>query len=172
MPPAPVIKQVKELLINRTPISRFTQGPGYLLQHKNFTALRLAKPEIGILYESYMQEARSRGRIQGATLRRFANGDAAYQRKYLADIRALIPAHLPDDVQRDILQNISVALWDRSLHPSDVRSRISKFVTSHNRTFSTKYAKFGNNRLYSLDEVLFEDGSTTRHDTVSRGLWD
>jgi hypothetical protein len=27
-------------------------------------------------------------------------------------------------------------------------------------------------RLVSLDEVMFEDGSMTRGDTVSRGLWD
>jgi hypothetical protein len=27
-------------------------------------------------------------------------------------------------------------------------------------------------RLVSLDEAMFEDGSSTRGDTVSRGLWD
>jgi hypothetical protein len=35
-----------------------------------------------------------------------------------------------------------------------------------------KHRKFGSARLVSLDEVLFEDGSATRGDTVSRGLWD
>lgn len=33
-------------------------------------------------------------------------------------------------------------------------------------------AKFGDARLVSLDEVMLHDGSTTRGNTVSRGLWD
>jgi hypothetical protein len=44
-------------------------------------------------------------------------------------------------------------------------------IADHNKRFPTKYAKFGNSPLVSLDEVLFEDGTTTRGDTVSRGLW-
>lgn len=38
--------------------------------------------------------------------------------------------------------------------------------------FAPKFRKFGDSSLVSLDEVLFDDGSTTRGDTVSRGLWD
>jgi hypothetical protein len=38
--------------------------------------------------------------------------------------------------------------------------------------FPTKFAKFGDSPLVSLDEVMFDDGSTTRGDNVSRGLWD
>jgi hypothetical protein len=34
------------------------------------------------------------------------------------------------------------------------------------------FAKFGNSLLVSLDEVLFEGGTATRGDTVSKGLWD
>jgi hypothetical protein len=41
----------------------------------------------------------------------------------------------------------------------------------HERRFPTRYAKFGDSPLVSLDEALFDDGSTTRGDTVSRGLW-
>ena len=57
----------------------------------------------------------------------------------------------------------------------DVRrrwARFQQFVTSHNRMFPTSYARFGHSPLVSLDEVIFEDGSTTRGDTVSRSLWD
>jgi hypothetical protein len=50
--------------------------------------------------------------------------------------------------------------------------RVQSYITQHNRMFPTKYAKFGNSPLVSLDEVMFEDGTTTRGDTVSRGLWD
>jgi hypothetical protein len=38
--------------------------------------------------------------------------------------------------------------------------------------FPTKFAKFCDSPLVSLDEVMFDDGSATRCDTVSRGLWD
>jgi hypothetical protein len=38
--------------------------------------------------------------------------------------------------------------------------------------YPTKYRKFGGSPLVSLDEVLFDDGTATRGDTVSRGLWD
>jgi len=38
--------------------------------------------------------------------------------------------------------------------------------------FPTKYAKFGDSPLVLLDEVLFDDGTATRGDRVSRGLWD
>jgi hypothetical protein len=58
-----------------------------------------------------------------------------------------------------------------ALKRDDVRSRVQTYVAAHNRMFPTKYAKFGDSRLLSLDEVLFDDGSA-RGDNVSRGLWD
>lgn len=35
-----------------------------------------------------------------------------------------------------------------------------------------KYARFGNSPLLSQDEALFDDGSGTRGDNVTRSLWD
>jgi hypothetical protein len=40
------------------------------------------------------------------------------------------------------------------------------------QNYPWQYAKFGDALLLSLDEVMFEDGTATRGDTVSRGLWD
>jgi hypothetical protein len=79
---------------------------------------------------------------------------------------------LPPDVRSDIAQSIFVALFEGSLQRDQVKGRVQRFVADHNRLFPTKFAKFGNSPLISLDEVMFEDGSTTRGDTVSRGLWD
>jgi hypothetical protein len=45
-------------------------------------------------------------------------------------------------------------------------------VASHNKMFPTKYAKFGDSPLVSLDESLFDNGSGTRGDIVTRALWD
>jgi hypothetical protein len=70
------------------------------------------------------------------------------------------------------VQTIFEDLLSGLLKLEDVRSRVSEYVTAQDRMFPTKFAKFGNDPLVSLDEVLFEDGSTTRGDTVSRGLWD
>ena len=63
-------------------------------------------------------------------------------------------------------------MFDGSLKREDVKARIQTYITAHNRMFPTKYAKFGDSPLVSLDEVLFEDGSMTRGDTISRSLWD
>jgi hypothetical protein len=46
------------------------------------------------------------------------------------------------------------------------------YIADHDRRFPSKYAKFGNSPLVSLDELLFDDGPTTRGDTITRGLWD
>ena len=53
-----------------------------------------------------------------------------------------------------------------------MRARVQTYITAHNRMFPTNFAKFGNSPLVSLDQVLFEDGSMTRGDTISHGLWD
>jgi hypothetical protein len=84
----------------------------------------------------------------------------------------MVPAYLPPDVRNDIAQSIFVALFEGALQRDQVKTRVQWFVTDHNRLFPTKYAKFGDSPLVSLDEVMFEDGTATRGDTVSRGLWD
>ncbi len=92
-----------------------------------------------------------------------------------ADFQKIVdmtPAYLPPDVRHDIAQSIFVALFEGSLQRDQVKVRVQRFVADHNRLFPTKYAKFGNSPLVSLDEVMFEDGSTTRGDNLSRGLWD
>jgi hypothetical protein len=85
-------------------------------------------------------------------------------------IRAMLPANFPgaDDVVSDIFE----ALLDGSLQLEDVKARAKQFIAAHYRMFPTNFAKFGDSRLVSLDEAVFADGTTTRGDTISRGLWD
>src|SRR5271169_6127706 len=59
-----------------------------------------------------------------------------------------------------------------SLRREDVGARVKHYIAAHNRMFPTNFAKFGDSPLVSLDEVLFDNGATTRGDTVTRGLWD
>jgi hypothetical protein len=86
------------------------------------------------------------------------------------EIRAMIPANLPD--KDDIISRIFEDLLSGALRREGVRSRVNSYIKEHNRMFPTQYRKFGGSPLVSLDEVLFEDGSMTRGDTVTRGFWD
>ena len=82
----------------------------------------------------------------------------------------MIPESDPhrDDIVARIFEDMLSGLLNRE----DLPSRIKHYVAEFNRLYPTKYAKFGGGRLVSLDEVLFDDGSATIGDTVSRGLWD
>lgn len=87
-------------------------------------------------------------------------------------ILGMVPAGMPGDVRDDITQSIMLALLEGSLQRDQVGARVRQFVVEHNRMFPTKFAKFGDSPLLSLDEALFDDGTMTRGDTVTRGLWD
>jgi hypothetical protein len=85
-------------------------------------------------------------------------------------IWAMLPEHFPDkDV---VINDMIVSLLEGRLDRSQIGDKIHQYIRAQNRLFPTKYAKFGNSRLVSLDEVMFEDGTMTRGDTISRGLWD
>jgi hypothetical protein len=85
-------------------------------------------------------------------------------------ILAMLPIYVLG--RDDIAQDVFVAVLDGSLKREDVQTRIRWHIADHNKRFPTKYAKFGDSPLVSLDEVLFDDGTATRGDNVSRGLWD
>jgi hypothetical protein len=85
-------------------------------------------------------------------------------------IRAMIPEQNPhrDDIVARIFEDLLIG----SLKRDEVSARVKDYIAELNKLYPTKYPKFGNSQLLSLDEVMFDDGSTTRGDTVSRGLWD
>jgi hypothetical protein len=84
-------------------------------------------------------------------------------------IRAMIPAENPH--RDDIVARIFEDLLGGSLKREEVAGRIKQYVAELNKLYPTKYAKFGDSPLYSLDEALFDDGNTTRGDNISQGLW-
>jgi hypothetical protein len=164
-----IAKKVEVLLLRGVPTSRFTKpGPAYLVQHKVFTRFRLENSYINGLVAKNRIDAIRRGQ----QLRRLQdkNEGIREQNNDYFRIRAMLPAGFPD--KDDVVSDIFEAILEGSLKREDVRVRVQNYITAHNRMFPTKYAKFGDSPLVSLDEVLFEDGSTTRGDTVSRGLWD
>jgi hypothetical protein len=85
-------------------------------------------------------------------------------------IRSLLPRNFPDtDV---VINEVIVSLLEGRLDRSQIGEKIRWYIKAHYRAFPVNFAKFGNSRLVSLDEVMFDDGTATRGDTVSRGLWD
>ena len=81
---------------------------------------------------------------------------------------------LPDNFpgKNDVVQSIFLALFEGRLDRGQVERHLRRFVREYNRQHPTKFAKFGDSQLVSLDERLFEDGATTRGDMVTRSLWD
>ena len=82
----------------------------------------------------------------------------------------MVPERLAnrDDIAASMLED----LVSGRLRRDQVRLRLPEYISIQNTVFPVMYRKFGNSRLVSLDEVMFEGGTTTRGDTVSHGLWD
>ena len=85
-------------------------------------------------------------------------------------VRDLLPDGFPG--KDDVVQSIFLALLEGRIGRDQLRAYLRRFVNNYYRLHPTRYAKVGNSLLVSLDAVLFDRGSTTRADTVSRGLWD
>jgi hypothetical protein len=163
-----VAKKVEALLRKGTPISRFTKAgsKSYLVQHKTFTRFRLENPNIDQLFLSNLKEANSRG--QRLRRLRIRNEAIREQNNDYYKIRSMIPEQNPH--RDDIVARIFEDLLSCSIKRKEVPARVKVYIAELNKLFPTKYAKFGDSPLVSLDEVLFDDGTTTRGDTVTRGV--
>jgi hypothetical protein len=143
-----------------------------LTQAKVLYRYRRENPE----FDCFVVEAIANSNSVGQTIR-FSRQRA---RKYTArvreetndyhKIRSMIPVYFPDP--DEIVSRIFEDLLSDNLRREDVRTRVKHYINEHDRMFPTKYRKFGDSPLVSLDEALFDDRSTMRGDTVSRGLWD
>lgn len=143
-------------------------GPRRLVSHVALQAYRRADPEIDVLVRGIISTAHIRS--QKFRWQRLRNEAKREETNDYYKIRLMLPANFPD--KDDVVSDIFEALVNGSLRRQDVQARVRHFITAQNRMFPTKYAKFGGSPLVSLDEVLFEDGSTTRGDTITRGFWD
>lgn len=138
-----------------------------LTQAKIFYRHRRENPAFDQFVVEHIKDNNSRG--QKLRYQRVHNIEVRAQNNDYYEIRAMLPANFParDDVVSDIFE----AMLDGSLRREDVKARIRTYITAHNRMYPTKFAKFGDAQLVSLDEALFQDGSATRGDQISRGLW-
>lgn len=182
VPGEEIIGKVMVRLLLKRPISSFTSGgaPDFLLAHKHFKALRKAFPEIDRIASENTKDANSRAQKERHRTDE-SEHTAAPEKKAKAakgaelsyeTIDGAVPAHLPPDIRCEVIHNIWIAAKDGLITSETLAECTKKFVTSHDKMFPTKYAKFGTAPLVSLDAALYEDGSTTRGDTVCRRLWD
>jgi hypothetical protein len=94
------------------------------------------------------------------------NGTSSHASTLWAAWRWLAP-HLIDDVRGDLL----LALSEGRIGPRDLPTAIAKYKKQNNAKFS-KYVPVVGGFMHSLDQQVYDDGSTRLIDTVTRGLWD
>ena len=174
----PVVDLIKEKMANGTSVSELTQGHPtgggqrnrslILAPPNKFAYLRQIDPAFDLFVREHIRGSNSRGQRLRHTRVHTANVRDDNNEYY--KIRSLISESNPhrDDIVARIFEDLLAGTLDRA----DVAARIKNYIIEHNRLFPTNFAKFGDARLVSLDEMMCEDGSTTRGDTVSRGLWD
>jgi hypothetical protein len=173
-----IVDVIKEKIIRGTSIGEICHGKPtgggpinrslILTMYNKFSYLRETSAEFDQFVREHTKNNNSRGqRIRYTRVRTAAVRD---ERNDYYRIRGMIPESNPhrDDIVARIFEDLLVGTLARA----DVPARAKVYIAELNKLFPTNYAKFGNSPLVSLDEVLFEDGSTTWGDTVSRGLWD
>jgi hypothetical protein len=84
----------------------------------------------------------------------------------------MIPRWSPEQDKFDVVNDVMAELVAGVITRDELQGRVCFYMKQAGQMFASKYAKFGDARLVSLDEVMFEDGTTTRGYTVSRRLWD
>jgi hypothetical protein len=180
LPPPEIVEKVKLALERGVTIGEITHGMPTGGGKRNgslciasYKGLRRYRQE-NLEFDRFVRDATKDNNRRGQILRyqRERNAKTREQNNDYYKIVAMTPSYLPPDVRDDVAQSIFVALLEGSLRRDQVHSRIREFVTAHYRLFSSRYAKFGDSPLLSLDEAVFDDGSGKRGDSVSQGLWD
>ncbi|WP_420971528.1 hypothetical protein [Bradyrhizobium sp. B120] len=143
-----------------------------IVSHIKLIAYRRQNPEFERFVRSAIAGNNSKAQLQRWNSERSRTDQIRAENNDYHKIKEMIPRHLPDDIRDDIAQAVFLSLFEGTIQRNQVKNRVRQFVQDHNRMFPTKFAKFGDSPLLSLDEVMFDDGSTTRGDNVSRGLWD
>jgi hypothetical protein len=168
-----VLEELTARLMNGSTISDLTKAgkKGYLVKFSTLARYRREHPDFNSIL---VDASRAHGRVvqaraQKLRWQRVRNATVRDDNNDYYKVRDMIPES--NTHRDDIVARIFEDLLTGSLKREDVRARVKVYVAEFNELFPTKYAKFGNSPLVSLDEVMFEDGSTTRGDTVSRGLW-
>jgi hypothetical protein len=167
---ADVLVKVTARITAGAPINSFTTAgtAKYLVKFSTLARHRRENPEFDRFVIAATKDNNSKG--QQLRWQRVRNAAVRDDNNDYYKIRDMIPASNPH--RDDIVARIFEDLLDGTLERAVVPARIKVYISELNKLYPTKYAKFGNSPLVSLDEVMFDDGTTTRGDLVCRGLWD
>jgi len=128
--------------------------------------------ELNPVFDQFVREALAGSNSRGQRIRwtRVRTSSVRDSNNEYYKIRDMIPEQNPH--RDDIVARIFEDLLSGSLKREEVPARVKVYIAELNKLYPTKYARFGDSPLMSLDDVLFEDGTRTRGDTITRGLWD
>jgi hypothetical protein len=178
----PKIEAIKSAMLKGASVSQIIHGrpPGggkvdrslIMAQPNVFQYFRTLNPDFDRFVREQSSDSLSVGqKIRWSRIKTRIRTTAARDEKNdFYKILAMLPESIPE--RRSIVGRIFEDMLAGSLMREDVPTRIQKYIADFHREFPTKYRKFGDAQLVSLDEVMFEDGTVTRGDAVSRGLWD
>jgi hypothetical protein len=135
---------------------------------------RATDPEFGDFIARAILDSNSRGqRVRHARAKaRIARAKAEQDAKDYFAVQNLIPRWFPEQDKFDVVNDVMAELSTGKITRDQLRDRIKFYMGEANKMFAPKFRKFGEAKLVSLDELVFDDGTTTIGDNVSRGLWD
>jgi hypothetical protein len=144
----------------------------YIVSFRVLKRYRSENPEFDSFVRSTFKANQSRASLLARSMKR-ARQATAERREQANDyytIRSMIPSRIadPDEIVGRIFEDMLSGALDRA----DVANRVSFYIQEREKLFPTKYRKFGDGLLVSLDEQIFDDGGATRGDMVTHGLWD
>ena len=74
----------------------------------------------------------------------------------------MIPRWFKEQDKFDVVNDVMLEVSKGKIERHQIKERISFYIGEANKMFAPKFRKFGDSSLVSLDEVLFDDGSTTK----------
>jgi hypothetical protein len=164
-----VVEKIKTLVRAGVRVHSFTVAgkPGYLARFNSVKLLRSQDAEFDRLVRLNSQRKIITTNVRMPTL---TGRIAAQPDETFSAVDAAVSRRLPHHIRDDVMGQLILDLFEGRV---DV-SQVAKYAQAYTRQAYNQmnYAGFGNSKLVSLDEVMFDDGTATRGDTVSRGLWD
>jgi len=147
-----VLRQVKARLAAKAPVTSFTRAgsPGYLLKFSTLARHRRENPEFNRLVLDVIEGSNRRAQLRRH--QRARNNAVRDQNNDYYKILAMLPASYPgkDDVVSVIFEDLLTGRLKRD----EVKARVQTYIAAHNRMFPTKFARFGDSLVVSLDEVM------------------
>lgn len=131
---------------------------------------RELNPDYNRFVVAAMADHNSKGQQRRFNPVRYRIAIVRGQNEDFRKILAMVPRTLAN--RDDIAASVFEDLMNGRLQRDQVKLRLPGYIATQNAMFPVMFRKFGSSPLVSLDDVLFEDGTTTRGDMISGGLWD